>query len=221
VAQAQGNAIQKTVGAGSPGEQESRAEARQGGHMAATAGIWNQHMANGQTLVSKNATLMTGSASASDDSGSTSSSSSDSSTISANDFLTLLVTEMQNQDPTASTDPNEYINQLVQVNSLEQLISINQNLSTALGSSSTTSSSDTATGSTAASQAVSSVSSPGVHATAQKASGAQAAASATMPAGSVPAQAGQVSGNLSVPETKAAAQRVAQSLNGQSHAHSL
>ena len=27
-------------------------------------------------------------------------------TISANDFLTLLVTEMQNQDPTADTDPN-------------------------------------------------------------------------------------------------------------------
>lgn len=55
------------------------------------------------------------------------------STISANDFLTLLVTEMKNQDPTAQTDPNEYINQLVQVNSLEQLIQINQNLSTALG----------------------------------------------------------------------------------------
>ncbi len=56
--------------------------------------------------------------------------SSDSATISANDFLTLLVTEMKNQDPTADTDPNEYINQLVQVNSLEQLISINQTLST-------------------------------------------------------------------------------------------
>ena len=40
--------------------------------------------------------------------------SSASTTISANDFLTLLVTEMQNQDPTADTDPNEYINQLVQ-----------------------------------------------------------------------------------------------------------
>src|ERR1700757_4321397 len=58
------------------------------------------------------------------------------SSITANDFLTLLVTEMKNQDPTAQTDPNEYINQLVQVNSLEQLIQINQNLSTALGTSS-------------------------------------------------------------------------------------
>lgn len=55
------------------------------------------------------------------------------STISANDFLTLLVTEMQNQDPTADVDPNAYIDQLVQINSLEQLISINQNLSEVLG----------------------------------------------------------------------------------------
>ena len=57
-----------------------------------------------------------------------SASTSSSATISANDFLQLLVSEMKNQDPTADTDPNEYINQLVQVNSLEQLISINQDL---------------------------------------------------------------------------------------------
>ncbi len=62
--------------------------------------------------------------------------SSSSATIGANDFLTLLVTEMRNQDPTASTDPNAYVNQLVSINSLEQLISINQNLSTALGTGS-------------------------------------------------------------------------------------
>ncbi len=60
-----------------------------------------------------------------------------SASVSANDFLTLLVTEMQNQDPTASVDPNEYINQLVNVNSLQQLISINQTLSGALSSSAT------------------------------------------------------------------------------------
>ena len=48
-------------------------------------------------------------------------------TITANDFLTLLVTELKNQDPTANTDPNAYVNQLVQVNSLQQLIQINQN----------------------------------------------------------------------------------------------
>jgi len=65
-------------------------------------------------------------------SGSASNTSSSSSTseasITANDFLELLVTEMKNQDPTANTDPNEYINQLVQVNSLQQLIQINQDL---------------------------------------------------------------------------------------------
>ncbi len=70
-------------------------------------------------------TPATGGTSAADDS----SASSGSATISANDFLTLLVTEMQNQDPTADVDPNEYIDQLVQINSLEQLIDINQTLS--------------------------------------------------------------------------------------------
>ena len=58
----------------------------------------------------------------------TSTSGSNSASITANDFLELLVTEMRNQDPTANTDPNEYINQLVQVNSLQQLIQINQDL---------------------------------------------------------------------------------------------
>lgn len=48
--------------------------------------------------------------------------------ITANDFLQLLVTELQNQDPTANTDPNEYVNQLVQVNTLQQQIQMNQTL---------------------------------------------------------------------------------------------
>ncbi len=52
----------------------------------------------------------------------------DSSTITGNDFLTLLVTELQNQDPTQPTDPSAYIQQLVGVNSLEQLIAINKDL---------------------------------------------------------------------------------------------
>jgi flagellar basal-body rod modification protein FlgD len=55
----------------------------------------------------------------------------DSATITANDFLTLLVTELKNQDPTTNTDPNAYVDQLVQVNSLQQLIQINQNTGTA------------------------------------------------------------------------------------------
>jgi flagellar basal-body rod modification protein FlgD len=55
------------------------------------------------------------------------SSSQNSAVVTANDFLTLLVTELKNQDPTANTDPNAYVDQLVQVNSLQQLIQINQN----------------------------------------------------------------------------------------------
>src|SRR5271155_2162537 len=55
---------------------------------------------------------------------------SDPSDITSNDFLTLLVSELQNQDPTQPTDPNEYITQLAQVNSLEQLVSINQGIGT-------------------------------------------------------------------------------------------
>jgi flagellar basal-body rod modification protein FlgD len=54
--------------------------------------------------------------------------STDNSTITSNDFLTLLVTELKNQDPTQPTDPNAYIQQLVGVNSLQQLIQINQGL---------------------------------------------------------------------------------------------
>lgn len=64
-----------------------------------------------------------------------------SATITANDFLTLLVTELKNQDPTANTDPNAYVNQLVQVNSLQQLIQINQNTGTTTSTTATGSSS--------------------------------------------------------------------------------
>jgi flagellar basal-body rod modification protein FlgD len=59
---------------------------------------------------------------------SSSSSSADNSTITANDFLTLLVSELKNQDPTQPADPTQYISQLVGVNSLQQLIQINQGL---------------------------------------------------------------------------------------------
>jgi flagellar basal-body rod modification protein FlgD len=57
-------------------------------------------------------------------------STSDSSDITSDDFLTLLVSELKNQDPTQPTDPNQYITQLAQVNSLQQLISINQGIGT-------------------------------------------------------------------------------------------
>ena len=68
---------------------------------------------------------------------STSTSSSTSGNISSNDFLTLLVTEMKNQDPTQPTDPNAYIQQLTEVNSLQQLISINQDLTPTVGTGTT------------------------------------------------------------------------------------
>ena len=125
--------------------------------MAAVASaIWNHHAAAGKALTAATATPMSGPASGTGGTGGTSgsgssdSSTSSSATISANDTPTLLVTEMQNQDPTANTDPNEYINQLVQVNSLEQLIDINQNLTTALGGSSTTASSSATSATTPA-----------------------------------------------------------------------
>jgi flagellar basal-body rod modification protein FlgD len=52
----------------------------------------------------------------------------DSADITSSDFLTLLVSELQNQDPTQPADPNAYISQLVGVNSLQQLIQINAGL---------------------------------------------------------------------------------------------
>ena len=101
--------------------------------------------------VSSSAAATAASAAASSTSASTAST--DNSTITANDFLTLLVTEMKNQDPTQPTDPNEYIQQLVQVNSLQQLIGINQGI-TSLDTAAvaTTSSSANAVGGTASSQ---------------------------------------------------------------------
>jgi len=87
-------------------------------------------------LAKPRTTATTGTSGSSSDSASTAST--DGTTISANDFLTLLVAEMKNQDPTQPTDPNAYITQMVNVNSLQQLIGINQGVSTL----------DTATGAT-------------------------------------------------------------------------
>lgn len=116
--------------------------------------------------------------------------------ISANDFLTLLVTEMKNQDPTAQTDPNEYINQLVQVNSLEQLISINEKLSS--------SSTQAPTGKVIA---------PGRELSQPPGpldAANQLSAGFARNAQGVPS----VSGNLTIPTGSAAAQRVAAALSG-------
>ena len=70
-----------------------------------------------------------------------SSAASNPSDITSNDFLTLLVSELKNQDPTQPTDPNQYITQLAQVNSLQQLIQINQGIGTLDGAISGSSSS--------------------------------------------------------------------------------
>lgn len=44
------------------------------------------------------------------------------------DFLTLLITQLQNQDPLNPTDSTEYTAQLAQFSSLEQLSNINANI---------------------------------------------------------------------------------------------
>jgi len=130
-------------------------------------------------------------------------------TISANDFLTLLVTEMKNQDPTAATDPNQYINQLVQVNSLEQLISINQNLSTALGSSAAGSGEVARNSREPVNNNANPDASDHPKAIAHY---AQAVSDPARGGGETPA--GAVSGNLSVPSTSRAAVRVGLALSG-------
>ncbi|MGC1462331.1 MAG: flagellar hook capping FlgD N-terminal domain-containing protein [Terracidiphilus sp.] len=197
--------------------------------MAALAsGIFSHSMTAAQALSGSSANPLASPAAGAGDSGSTSST--DSSTISANDFLTLLVTEMQNQDPTADTDPNEYINQLVNVNSLEQLISINQNLSTALGDSGTTPGSSASTpsamaasdltGSNAiATSAHPSIAAPsgGVLATAQTvSSGGEALGDLSALSGAVK----RAPGNLTAPNALPAAQTVAHALDGRSRTHS-
>jgi flagellar basal-body rod modification protein FlgD len=151
-------------------------------------------------------------------SSSSSSASSSSATISANDFLTLLVTEMKNQDPTANADPNQYINQLVNVNSLQQLIAINQTLTTDLApASSTKSSTPTAGVSGAAGSVTGSGAKTLLAANGSALPAAQSATSST--ASTIPnairqAAAKLAPGNLSLPAVNQSAQTVAQSLSG-------
>ncbi|MCK8783044.1 flagellar biosynthesis protein FlgD [Roseomonas sp. NAR14] len=45
-----------------------------------------------------------------------------------NTFLTMLTTQLQNQDPTAPVDSNQFTQQLVQLTSVEQQIATNTNL---------------------------------------------------------------------------------------------
>ncbi len=200
--------------------------------MQVATGIWTQHAAGHALAGARPAPLAgpangnTGSSDDSDDSSSA--------TISANDFLTLLVTEMQNQDPTDDTDPNEYIDQLVEVNSLEQLIDINQNLSTVLGISdgSSTEGSASASSANVSPQAAGLAPSTSggapaiVHAAASRTSalGQVQSAAATRAAAHSAAVHGKsvgssIQGNLSVPQAKPAARRVAHALAGRTATH--
>lgn len=132
-------------------------------------------------------------------------------TISANDFLTLLVTEMKNQDPTAQTDPNEYINQLVQVNSLEQLIQINQDLSAALESANDSENPVSSARKVETFNPADSVSAAKLSASKERNPGANQANHTNWNVQSLVALG---SGNLGIPASRPAAHRVAQSLNG-------
>ena len=170
--------------------------------MAAISAVLNHNTPAAQALAGANATPKAAASASS----SSSSNDSSASTITSNDFLTLLVTEMKNQDPTATTDPNEYINQLVNVNSLEQLISINQTLTTDLAPSSS------ASGSAPNAQA-SSLTESGAKslATTQPAT---SGSSTTVPDAISAAAAKLAPGNLSLPVINQSAQSVAQALSG-------
>jgi len=181
---------------------------------AAAAGIFNHAMTAGQAMTGKSASPMSNSTSSTGNDTGTSDSSGDSATISANDFLTLLVTEMQNQDPTANTDPNEYINQLVQVNSLEQLIDINQTLSGDVAGAATQSANGTSGQSAGAAAPPAAASATGAQQTLATASSGDAASGI----GTQTSPANRAPGNLSVPQANAAAQRVGHALDGRTHA---
>jgi flagellar basal-body rod modification protein FlgD len=208
--------------------------------MGAAAGLFSQSLTAGRSLSPFDSTTGASASSGASSSSSSSSSSSDgnSAIISANDFLELLVTEMQNQDPTDATDPNEYINQLVNVNSLEQLIDINQTLSGAFAPS-TTGDAASAQASPAAGSS-SSAPTPGQSpliarpaasiqgsgqgsdtAAQEPGAPAQIPGLPVNPTGSPLAGASQAvrraPGNLSVPAANPAAQRVAHSLDGHGH----
>jgi flagellar basal-body rod modification protein FlgD len=48
--------------------------------------------------------------------------------LSGNTFITLLVAQIQGQDPLNPMDPTQFVTQLVQFNQLDQLMQINQDL---------------------------------------------------------------------------------------------
>ena len=65
----------------------------------------------------------------------TSSSATASPSVDYDSFLKLLVAELQNQDPTAPTDPTQYMSQLASFSAVGQTVQTNQKLDTMLTSS--------------------------------------------------------------------------------------
>jgi flagellar basal-body rod modification protein FlgD len=61
-------------------------------------------------------------------------------------FLTLLVSQLQNQDPLNPTDSTQFVSQLTSYSQLEQLINIDQNTTPATAGSTSTSSTNSTTG---------------------------------------------------------------------------
>ncbi|MDR3740822.1 MAG: flagellar hook capping FlgD N-terminal domain-containing protein [Terracidiphilus sp.] len=167
------------------------------------SGLLNHTSSAAQALSGTGGTSASSSLSDAADASSTSSSSS---TITANDFLTLLVTEMKNQDPTATTDPNEYINQLVNVNSLQQLISINETLTNSLGTNA-----KAGTGQTASDSST-------VNSTASSGTTGKGTASTVQ---SMTSAAKVATGNISTPDVNPAASTLAHALDGHKHVGSL
>src|SRR5450755_3751632 len=87
--------------------------------------------------MAQNASAPRAATNSSSSSSSTDSASATSSTSLQSTFLNLLVTELQNQDPTSPVDPTAMVGQMVSLNQLDQLISINQTLQN-LGTGTTT-----------------------------------------------------------------------------------
>jgi len=144
------------------------------------------------------ATTSTGAASGSSGSSSSSSSTNGlSSTDLQSTFLNLLVTELQNQDPTQPVDPTEMVSQMVSLNQLDQLISINQTLTNMSGSSTSGTSGSTPTPNAAASALATNPSAAG----AIPGSSSPGAAAQFLPAynGSTPGGLMNLYGNIGAP----------------------
>lgn len=59
-------------------------------------------------------------------------------TVDYNSFLQLLVQELKNQDPTAPSDPTQYLSQLASFSNVEQAVNTNTKLGTLLTTSALT-----------------------------------------------------------------------------------